>query len=203
MDNPVIQSKKLINIVLPGTHDTARQEGVTQLSSFFEQLQDGIRYFDLRLKYYDNRKTPQEPDEDTVFEYDPSYPLSSLITEVNNFMNTHDKEVIILCFNQLYKFDKNIIDRFSYRLLNGFSNIGLAMPVSQDPRYYNGWYPNLTLSEQVKQKQRIVIAYYIKKELDQDMLNSPIGKYLCKVASIYHSESDYTKIPTIWTDDLN
>lgn len=128
----IIGDKALNKIIIPGTHDSitysinsrskfAREQDVphqlnwlryagvgfivtkiaadwskAQERTVTQQLQDGIRYFDMRVVYRDS--------ENRFYTCHGLYgeELSAVLRQINAFLESHPKEVIILDFNHLY-----------------------------------------------------------------------------------------------------
>lgn len=94
---------------LPGSHDaisygTINQNSKTQLKSIKEQLEAGVRYFDLRVRV-DNSVFFGHHGSDEVRDnqYCPASPLpngvsSSVFTDIKTFSDAHPDEIIVLHF---------------------------------------------------------------------------------------------------------
>ena len=124
----VIGSKKISQIVIPGTHDSGTSDigwtqgwsyilpaaqaatGKTQTKTIGQQLNDGIRYFDLRVEEVAHRDCADP----TVFwlnhpsDWGPyrSYSLVSAIDQILAYVQDekHAKEIIILDFQKVEDF---------------------------------------------------------------------------------------------------
>lgn len=127
-----IGSKPLKDLIIPGTHDSITstiswKSGIAQnqdlprgLNVFGpivpaiaapwskaqgktakEQLELGIRYFDMRIVYRDSHKA--------FYTCHGLYGehLDVVLNEIEDFLNSHPKEVIILDFNHLYNMTPN------------------------------------------------------------------------------------------------
>lgn len=71
---------------------------LTQKSTITEQLNAGIRYFDMRIGYLSDRN-------DFFFVHGCyGYAISTLLREMTTFLETHPKEVLIVDFNHFYSF---------------------------------------------------------------------------------------------------
>lgn len=105
-----IKDKKLSELVIPGTHDSGTyllDSGInvakTQTTSIGDQLKDGIRYFDLRVKEVEHRGCA---DPSTMWIYHgtfTSYRLQTVLDELKTFVERPEnkKELIILDFQDL------------------------------------------------------------------------------------------------------
>ncbi|KAM7537387.1 hypothetical protein Aperf_G00000072214 [Anoplocephala perfoliata] len=82
--------------------------GRTQDANLSEQLSAGIRYFDLRVLHRES---------DNVFYFVHGQFAKDLLTELFNirlFLREHPKEVVILDFNHLYRFQSDTFSRALY-----------------------------------------------------------------------------------------
>lgn len=76
---------------------------VTQNLTFKEQLEGGIRYFDLRVS-----SKPGEAGQEIYFIHGLfGIKVWDGLMEINNFLKLHPKEVIFLDFNHFYAMDNN------------------------------------------------------------------------------------------------
>ncbi|CAH2221461.1 PI-PLC X domain-containing 2 [Pelobates cultripes] len=74
---------------------------VTQNLTFKEQLESGIRYFDLRVS-----SKPEEAGPDIFFIHGLyGIKVWDGLKEINDFLTNHDKEVVLLDFNHFYAMD--------------------------------------------------------------------------------------------------
>ncbi|XP_066930650.1 PI-PLC X domain-containing protein 2-like [Clytia hemisphaerica] len=90
---------------------------ITQKSTITQQLNAGIRYFDMRIGYLDDRK-------DFFFVHGCyGYPISNLLEEMQHFLKSHPKEVLIVDFNHFYSFSDAIHDEFSALVLKYFKSL--------------------------------------------------------------------------------
>lgn len=115
-DSRVIQDKRLAEIAIPGTHDsgtagiggdTGHTVAATQQKSIPDQLEDGIRYFDLRADEYSGKSCADGSDF-YVFHGDGalrylSYRFNDVLRGIKNFLDdpSHSKEIIIIDMQQI------------------------------------------------------------------------------------------------------
>lgn len=115
-DSRVIQNKRLAEIAIPGTHDsgtagiggdTGHTLAATQQKSIPDQLEDGIRYFDLRADEYSGKSCADGSDF-YVFHGDGalrylSYRFNDVLRGIRNFLDdpSHSKEIIIIDMQQI------------------------------------------------------------------------------------------------------
>lgn len=115
-DSRVIQDKRLAEIAIPGTHDSGtagiggdagHTVAATQQKSIPDQLEDGIRYFDLRADEY-SRKSCADGSDFYVFHGDGlyrylSYRFNDVLRGIKNFLDdpSHSKEIIIIDMQQI------------------------------------------------------------------------------------------------------
>ncbi|KAG9351409.1 hypothetical protein JZ751_022659, partial [Albula glossodonta] len=75
---------------------------MTQTLTFREQLEGGIRYFDLRVS-----SKPGEPGNEVYFIHGLfGHKVRDGLNEINDFLNSHTKEVVFLDFNHHYAMGK-------------------------------------------------------------------------------------------------
>uniref|UniRef100_A0A0N5AVE4 PLCXc domain-containing protein n=1 Tax=Syphacia muris TaxID=451379 RepID=A0A0N5AVE4_9BILA len=131
---PEISRRPLNRIVIPGSHDSCadvlfaeypvandatstihrfgrmpfgrqviRRWALTQRLNVYDQLQSGIRYFDMRVS------VPDCPFVKGMRVLHALYgrTLEHILREMQDFLNTHPKEIIILDFNHFYNFDND------------------------------------------------------------------------------------------------
>lgn len=121
---------KLATIFGPITRKIVRKWSVTQNLSFVDQLELGIRYFDLRVSTWDGRA-------DLFFVHGLfGGKVKSGLEEIMLWLQTHPKEIVLLDFNHFYKMDdedhssliKMIFEKFETRLCPpsaGITNVTL------------------------------------------------------------------------------
>ncbi|TRY89610.1 hypothetical protein DNTS_017785 [Danionella cerebrum] len=79
-----------------------RKWSMTQNLTFKEQLEGGIRYFDLRVS-----SKPGEPGHEIYFIHGLfGHKVRDGLNDINGFLNTHKKEVVFLDFNHHYAMDE-------------------------------------------------------------------------------------------------
>ena len=87
---------------------------ITQDLSFSQQLQNGIRYLDLRVAY-----VPKTNDFNVVHGlYGSSY--TAVFEEINYFLDSHPKEIVLLDFNHLFNFTKDAQVLFVSQIMKSF-----------------------------------------------------------------------------------
>jgi hypothetical protein len=152
------------NIILPGTHNSGTYKikwpasiwAKNQNLNFTEQLESGIRYFDLRIEKVNDKY---------YFTHDPSilnYKLRCFVRseelingliEIQKFSKDHPKEIIILDFNLFYKMNDT-----------GEDDVNLMNIISDKLEKYmltpleNG-IENLTLSNIWESNENIIVLY--------------------------------------------
>jgi len=119
--------------------------GVTQGLSISDQLFAGIRYFDFRVAKRD------------YYLYDNIFLLHSLFAqsaneafaEIQDFLNTHEKEVVIIDINHFYGMDAADHRRFISSILSTF---GKKLTTVRD-------FDQLTLANLWKGEERVILVY--------------------------------------------
>lgn len=117
----------------------------TQEQSILEQLENGVRYLDLRIIYRDSQK-----DFYTVHGlYGPS--LGNILNQIDNFLTLHPKEIIIIQIGDLRYMPNGDTDH--QNLINRFQDIFedklITKPIESIP----------TIRELWKHKKQIVLIY--------------------------------------------
>ncbi|MEN9902317.1 MAG: hypothetical protein RL651_981 [Pseudomonadota bacterium] len=103
-----IKDKRIDQLVIPGTHDsgtyqlrwgTGADTAKTQIDSIGDQLKDGIRYFDLRVREASHRGCA-DPSVWWIYHGWDSYRLVTAMDEIQKFLSKagNESEVIILDF---------------------------------------------------------------------------------------------------------
>lgn len=95
-----------------------RKWAITQSVSVIEQLKAGIRYFDVRLSIPDCHTSLTGIH---VLHALYGRQLSYILFEINRFLMSHKKEVIILDFNHFYNFDFVSFKEFIKLIENSFA----------------------------------------------------------------------------------
>lgn len=129
--SPYIDNLSINNIILPGTHDSGTSSitdkspfaqdatdimkkinwmgpktlaglSKTQDKNIKEQLELGVRYFDLRV-------APNPNDNNELYFVHAKYgdSASIAIKDIKNFIESHDREIVILDFQHLYGMNKD------------------------------------------------------------------------------------------------
>lgn len=114
-----IQDVPLCQLPLPGSHDagsygtigarsTINARSQTQEKTITEQLKMGVRFFDFRvivdgLTYFSHHGLDHSRDNTYVVE-PPESGKNTLFQEIKEFCVNHDGEIIILCFNDFWRF---------------------------------------------------------------------------------------------------
>ncbi|KAL9647347.1 hypothetical protein ABK040_011712 [Willaertia magna] len=163
----LIKDKKLKDIAMPGTHDSATCDinssselgegqswmSLPGVSSFVyklaktqdltikEQLMIGVRYFDLRIIAH---RTDFYTTHGLI-----STRLKTILRDIKEFMDTHPYEVIILEFNAHHKFINNDHARLGKLMYETFMFLMAAPHL----------YAEASFSEFVEKNQRIIVMY--------------------------------------------
>lgn len=158
-----IKDKKLGQIVIPGTHDsgtyqlawgTGGDTAKTQINSIGDQLKDGIRYFDLRVREAHHRKCA-DPSVWWLFHTWDSYRLQVALDEIVSFLTKpgNENEVIILDFQET---DIGVYDdeRARNTLLGMIQDKLEAFTVKSDG---NAAWKESKLNDLVNKNQRVVV----------------------------------------------
>lgn len=96
---------------------------MTQNLTFKEQLDGGIRYFDLRVS-----SKPGEPGNEIYFIHGLfGHKVRDGLNDINNFLNAHKKEVVFLDFNHHYAMDEQH-HRYLIRMLQDVFGSKLCKP---------------------------------------------------------------------------
>jgi len=158
-----IKNKKLSEIVIPGTHDsgtyqlawgTGGDTAKTQTNSIGDQLKDGIRYFDLRVREAHHRGCA-DPSVWWLFHTWDSYRLQVALDEIVSYLSKpgNENEVIILDFQEtdieLYH------DERARNALLGMiqDKLGAYLVKSEGDSVWK----DSMLDDLVKKKQRVVV----------------------------------------------
>ncbi|XP_077988547.1 PI-PLC X domain-containing protein 3-like [Glandiceps talaboti] len=108
--------RNLVSVFGGGAKDIVHKWSVTQSLTFKQQLDSGIRYFDLRLSTCDGTNE--------IFFVHGLYAGKVMdgLTEINEWLVNHPKEMVILDFNHLYKMTEyhhtQLLQQF-FQLFNG------------------------------------------------------------------------------------
>jgi len=109
--------KKLTSIFGILAKSIVARWGKTQGLNTSGQLAAGIRYFDVRVA-----KNSKEKDEIYSCHSLFANPIKTDLTSINDFLNKHDKEVVLLDINHFYSFDMNEHFRLLRHLESIFGN---------------------------------------------------------------------------------
>jgi hypothetical protein len=112
---PSIGSKSLSEITFPGTHDagmyTSSDLGkfsLAQDQSIYQQLQGGVRYFDLRVRRTSDSsgfRIYHGPDAPILKEWFDGPTTEEVLQDVSKFMKEGHKEVVVLKFSHFRDFN--------------------------------------------------------------------------------------------------
>ena len=112
-------NKELKDLTIPGTHNSCALHGISfsinQSWSLENQLNGGIRFFDLRLRLYNNKLKAYHGPIDQKIYFDEI--LNIFLTYINN----HPKEFILMSIQKEYKDEKtnkSISDLFNDYIIN-------------------------------------------------------------------------------------
>ncbi|KAG5674437.1 hypothetical protein PVAND_004408 [Polypedilum vanderplanki] len=174
----------IINLAIPGSHDSCayavtkrskiapdaekivkrlyrfipcivRRWAKTQKYSLYEQLENGIRYFDLRVAY--NSKDDRIYFTHGVYCEEIIYPFEELF----NFLSKHPKEFVILDFQHFYQFSHQHHEQLTNCLLKNFSTMIYERYLHLDD------FSSLTLSKALYLHKQIIIIYRHHSYIDK------------------------------------
>lgn len=108
-----IRDIPLCQLPLPGSHDAGsygeiRTRSRTQQFTITEQLNAGVRFFDFRvivdgLTYFSHHGLDHS--RDNIYTFDPPEAGNcTLFKEIKTFSEDHDGEILILCFNDFWRY---------------------------------------------------------------------------------------------------
>jgi hypothetical protein len=108
-----IRDFSLCQLPLPGSHDAGsygeiRARSRTQELTISQQLNAGVRFFDFRvivdgLTYFSHHGLDHS--RDNIYTIDPPETgNSTLFKEIRNFSEDHNGEILILCFNDFWRY---------------------------------------------------------------------------------------------------
>lgn len=110
-----IRDRKLRELCIPGTHDSGTYDPVspfgapwvqTQDQSISQQLEDGIRFLDVRIGYYpDTEEKYSEAFWLVHGDWSTWVELEEFLDEVGSFLHDHD-EILLLNFHRFNRFDE-------------------------------------------------------------------------------------------------
>ncbi|XP_063062327.1 PI-PLC X domain-containing protein 2 [Engraulis encrasicolus] len=119
---------------------------MTQNLTFKEQLDGGIRYFDLRVS-----SKPGEPGNEIYFIHGLfGHKVRDGLNDINNFLNAHKKEVVFLDFNHHYAMDEQH-HRYLIRMLQDVFGSKLCKPCVVE---------DISLSYLWEQKYQVLVFYH-------------------------------------------
>ncbi len=198
-----IGGKSVKDLIIPGTHDSitytinakstfAKEQDVPQQLNWLryigvgfivtkiaadwsraqgrtvtEQLQDGIRYFDMRVVYRESRKK--------FYTCHGLYgeELSKVLKEMNEFLNKHPREVVILDFNHLYNMKPPKTGDKHNELMTLIQGTFDKKMVPGDT-----YSPNVTLNELWEKKYQVIALYYNDKGNSKEVPGSKASNLL-------------------------
>jgi hypothetical protein len=114
----VIGSRTLRDIAIPGAHDAGMYTGGPRLSTFartqslniFEQLSEGVRYFDLRPTW--QHEGLGDPEYELFIHHTlQGPPLKDLLDDVARFMGGAGRELVILKFSHYENFTADVYEQ--------------------------------------------------------------------------------------------
>lgn len=159
---------RLRDIAIPGTHDAGtfsidsigiiKDVAMTQSRDLCQQAQDGIRYFDLRVRNMDddNRFI-------IVHAFVKGDELSAVLDPLFEFAKSHPKEILILDFQELNDFeDGGDVTRFNQYFLNKFSSLLISRHANNQP--VNA--ANIKISDSWNSNRNIIVLAKDQKVLD-------------------------------------
>lgn len=127
---------------------------VTQSYNISQQLQLGIRYFDLRILYKDP--------EDKLYTYHGliGAPLEKILAQMATFLQRHEKEVIFLDFNHLHNLPGIGLKKLRKLLLAAFGN-----------KIYRGMNNELTLNDIWRNESNVIVFLRGVKQTNTTNIN--------------------------------
>lgn len=157
-----IKDKRIDQLVIPGTHDSGtyqlswgagKHTAKTQTNSIGDQLNDGIRYFDLRVREASHRGCA-DPSVWWLYHTWDSYRLVTAVEEIKTFLKTpgNENEVIILDFQ-----DTKIIydDESARNVLLYYIQKELGPYLATHNRVWR--WQDATMSELVAKNNRVIV----------------------------------------------
>ncbi|XP_078483507.1 PI-PLC X domain-containing protein 2-like [Ciona intestinalis] len=163
-----LKDSSLFSLAIPGSHDSCafylneygpldprrggllnwfksivKNWGITQRLGVTDQLNIGVRYFDLRVA--PNLQT----DELHIVHGLLGLKVSDILCEMNKFLNNHPSEVIIVHFLDLLEFEKTHHDTLMGIISTAFS--GKLCP--------SGNHQNLTLNNMISNSYQVIVIY--------------------------------------------
>ena len=172
-----VKNRPLSHIVLPGTHDSFSNDlsgtlcnadpsasfaaklpyfGISfakaQGLNFIEQLERGIRYFDVRLCQQDGNVY-------TVHSLISKQTFYDQVNHLASFLKSHPTEIVILDLNHLYGFDDGQLTSLLDHFLHHYD---------YDLLSYNNFSPTSTLAEMQKTGKNLIVILG-DKEREQAM----------------------------------
>lgn len=161
---PVIKDCHITEIAIPGTHDSgsynlrylhhdvepeflAEKWGNTQNRTMKQQLEDGIRYFDLRVyagysDYYIVH---------TAGEYYKTFwgeTVDQVLAQYKEFISKRSKEIIVLSFNHFYGMNKEYHEEVVGKIKDAFG----SLLVNHEDSHH-------TIGEMIEKKQQVIVLY--------------------------------------------
>lgn len=163
-----IKDKRYDQLVIPGTHDSGTYQlswgtGIdtakTQTNSIGDQLKDGIRYFDLRVREASHRGCA-DPTVWWIYHNWDSYRLVTALDEIKAFLETtgNENEVIILDFQDVkivYEDERafDVLLKNIQEKLRTPDKLGSYLARNED-----GWrWQKSSMTELVAKNQRVIV----------------------------------------------
>ncbi|MFB2876255.1 phosphatidylinositol-specific phospholipase C domain-containing protein [Floridanema aerugineum] len=171
---PIIQNRCLNEIIIPGTHDSGCYQFhsvsiKTQSKPIYQQLEAGVRYFDLRFACLEVGYCIHHG-----LALSLETTLTSIIGLFKIFLETHPKEIVILHITHYQNFNKNDYEKFLSEICYSLGSFMAKRPVDSN---------NLpTIKEMVDANQRVIISSDYKdtpnkyKHLIWDDIESPYNE---------------------------
>lgn len=159
---PVIQNRRLNEIVIPGTHDSGcyQFESVaikTQDKSIFRQLQAGVRYFDLRFICIDNLGFHIHHGLAKSF----VITLTDIVKPLKEFLDKSPKEIVILHITHFQNFNQNDYNNFLSEIWTYLGSFMAKRPKNSKRLP--------TIKEMVDVNQRIILSSdFSRNETNKD-----------------------------------
>lgn len=214
----------LRDLSIPGTHDSAALKGFTHFAksetqslTITDQLNNGVRYLDLRVKRKDNGSGELAMWHGVDFIYDPHKPGSNdqlyfrqVIEDCASWLEQHPRETIIICikdeengWDQFWSGAAKDLGQAVYRIL---TQVNQAHNAPHNPNYhgmYHGHDVNCTL-KQVRGKLVLWrrFAYPLAAQDDNSHPGLDLGELSAKYDNTRSATLQASGTPVMAVQDL-
>lgn len=164
-----IKDKKIAELVIPGTHDSGTYDlapglpkvtAMTQINSIGDQLKDGIRYFDLRVREASHRGCA-DPSVWWLFHTWDSYRLHVALDEIQAFISKpgNENEVIVLDFQKVETVydDARALDVLLGLIEDKLGGVMVKTVTDKNAKESPLTWQTSTMTELVDKKQRVIV----------------------------------------------